>query len=284
LFSPESLENLWGHLDGAIVSVLDGVGLRLCIWETTRGQKVMRRRNGFALALVMLLLVPCCKPDTPPPKAEETPADNKEAPAGEKKAPAERKSDVEPAAKEMADRFLKALKHIDSPEGRKTLAETRWRSIMKFPNYQDRNVLSEEMLSTDIPGVKGYKQVTALRIPREGGRPFVKKYMLIAYEDTKRQTWKVFDFTEVADAEGAAGRACEEKALAEGEATTPQGRLMRCSYWLVMAGKIQKAEEMAKKANELYARISDPDDEARYYKARADATLEMISRMSGGHT
>jgi hypothetical protein len=56
---------------------------------------------------------------------------------------------------------------------------------------------------------------------------------------------------------------------------------MNCSYWLVMAGKIGEAEKAAKKANELYERISEPDDEARYYKVRADDTLEMISRMTG---
>jgi hypothetical protein len=56
---------------------------------------------------------------------------------------------------------------------------------------------------------------------------------------------------------------------------------MRCSYWLMMAGKIERAKEMAKKANELYAKKSDRDDEARYYKARADATIEMTARMSG---
>ena len=52
----------------------------------------------------------------------------------------------------------------------------------------------------------------------------------------------------------------------------------------MMAGKVSQAEEMAKKANELYAQNSAPDDEARYYKARADAVLEMISRMTGKRT
>ena len=41
------------------------------------------------------------------------------------------------------------------------------------------------------------------------------------------------------------------------------------------------AEKTAKKANALYAQAPDPDDEARYYKARADATIEMIARMTG---
>jgi len=236
----------------------------------------MKKTNGLALIVVMLLLVPGCKPDTSPPQTEEAPAEVKENLA-------DTQSDVEPSAKEAADQFLNALKIIDSPEGKKTLAETRWRQTMKFPEYQDIAILSEEMFSTDIPGVKGYKQVAKLAIPREGGRPFVKRYMLIAYEDTKKKTWKIFDFTEVADAEREAGRACEEKALAEGEATTPQGRHMRCSYWLLMGGKIEQAEEIAKKANELYAQNSDPDDEARHYKARADATLNMIARMSGAH-
>lgn len=234
----------------------------------------MRKKNGFALAVVMLLLLPGCKPDTSPPQPEEVPAEAKE------NLP-DMKSDVEPSAKAVADRFLKALKSIDSPEGKKTLAETRWRKTMKFPEYQDIALLSEEMFSTDIPGVKGYKQLAKLAIARQGGRPFVKTYMMIAYEDTKEKTWKVFDFTEVADAERAAGRACEEKALAGSDASTPQGCHVRCSYWLLMEGKVSQAEKVAKKANMLYAKNPDPDDEARYYKARADATLEMISRMAG---
>jgi hypothetical protein len=137
------------------------------------------------------------------------------------------------------------------------------------------------MFSTDIPGVQGYKQVAKLIIPREGGKAFLKPYMLIAYEDTKKKAWKVFDLTDVTDAQGAAERACEEKPLAEGEVTARQGRLMRCSYWRMMTGEIEQAKEMAKKASELYAENSDPDDEARYYKARADATIDMIASMSG---
>ncbi len=264
----------------------------------------MRKTNGFALAVVLLLLVPCCKPDTPPPQPEEAPAGGKESvaviqsetvpsakdtsppqpeevPPEGKESLADTQSDVEPSAKEAADKFLKALKSIDTPEGKKTLAETRWRLTMKFPEYQDITLLSEEMFPTDIPGVKGYKQVAQLAIPREGRRPFVKRYMLIAYEDTKKRTWKVFDFTEAWDVEQETEKACEEKALAEGETTARQGRLMRCSYWRMMAGEIEQAKEMAKKANELYAKNSDPDDEARYYKGRADATIDMIARMSG---
>lgn len=253
--------------------------------------KVMRKTSGFALAVVLLLLVPGCKPDTPPPQPEEAPAEVREsvadtrspveAPAKVEEKVADTPSDVEPSAREAAERFLKALKIIDSPEGKKTLAETRWRQTMKFPEYQDVALLSEEMFSTDIPGVKGYKQVAKLAIPREGGRPFVKRYVLIAYEDTKEKAWKIFDFTDVVDGEGEAERACEEKALAEGEAAARQGRLLRCSYWRMMAGEIEQAKEMAKKANELYAKNSNPDDEARYYKARADATINMIARMSG---
>jgi len=56
---------------------------------------------------------------------------------------------------------------------------------------------------------------------------------------------------------------------------------MRCSYWRMMIGETEQAKEMAKKVNELYAQNSDPDDEARYYQARADATIDMIARMSG---
>jgi hypothetical protein len=253
--------------------------------------EVMRKTNGFALAVVLLLLAPGCKPDTPPPQPEEAPAEIRqdvadtqsdvEAPEEVAEEVADTQSDVEPSAREAAERFLKALKIIDSPEGKKTLAETRWRQTMKFPEYQEVALLHEEMFSTDIPGVKGYKQVAKLAIPREGGRPFVKRYVLIAYEDTKEKTWKVFDFTDVVDTEGEAERTCEEKALAEGEATACQGRLLRCSYWRMMAGKFEQAKEMAKKANELYAKNSNPDDESRYYKARADATIDMIARMSG---
>ena len=267
----------------------------------------MKKTNGFALAVVILLLVPGCKPDTPAPQPEKAPAVVKESltdmrsdagpstpeppPPQPEEAPAEAKeslegtqSEVDPSAKEAADKFLEAMKSIDSPESKKTLAETRWRKTMKFPEYQEIKLLSEEMFSSDIPGVKGYKQVTSLRIPREGGRPVVKRYMLVAYEDTKKKTWKIFDFTEVADPDQEAEKSCEEKSLAEGATTTRQGRLMRCSYWRMMAGEVDKANEMAKKANELYEKNPDPDDEARHYKARADATIDMITRMSGEHT
>lgn len=237
----------------------------------------MRKTKGFALAVVLSLLVPCCKTDTSRPQSEQASAKGRESLA-------EAQGGIEPSAREAADRFLKALKVMDSPEGKKTLAETRWRQIMKFPEYQEIATLSEEMFATDIPGVRGYKRLAKLAIPRQGGRPFVKHYMLIAYKDAKKRTWKVFDFTDATNPGHEAERECAEKTLAEGDATTPQGRLMHCSYWLLMEGKIEQAEKMANKANELYAQNPNPDDEARYYKAQADATLHMISRMTGQHT
>ncbi len=237
----------------------------------------MKRMRDFAFAMILLILVPCCKTDKPAPQPEQ-------APARAEKSLAEPQGDVEPAAREAADRFLKALKTPDSPEARKVLAETRWRQTMKFPDYLELAILSEEMFATDAPGVRGYKRLVKLAIPRKGGRPYVKHYMLIAYEDRKQRAWKIFDFTEATNAGPEAERACAEKALEGSEASTPQGCEMRCSYWLMMAGKIAQAEETAKKANELYAKNPEPDDEARYYKARADAMLQMISRMTGEHT
>ncbi len=249
----------------------------------------MKKTYGWALVVSLWLVFPCCKTDKTDPKPakapEKVPAEVKE-PRVEQQPPAqpEEKTPVDASARKAVDGFLKAATMLDSQEGKKVLAETRWRKTMKFPEFQKLTTLSEEMFPTDIPEVKGYKRVVSLIIPREGRKPFVKPHMLIAYEDTKQKAWKVFDFTAVADVQIGSDRACEEKALAEGEGTTLQGRLMNCSYWLVMSGKIEEAEKAAKKANTLYEKVSEPDDEARYYKGRADATLEMISRMAGDHT
>jgi hypothetical protein len=264
----------------------------------------MRKRNGFALAILLVLLVTGCKPDATPTQPAETPAGDSEslAKTGNEadsvtpdvplehpgKAPveageglADTPSEVDLSARDAATRFLKALKNIDTPEGKKTLAETRWRKTMKAPRYVEFNVVSEEMFSTDIPGVKGYKQEVMLGIPREGSKPFVKRYMLIAYEDTKKKAWKVFDFTQAWDMEQEIEKACDEKALGEGETTARQGRLIRCSYWLMMSGRTEPAEEKAKEVNKLHAEHPDPDDEAESYRKRADATIHMITRMSG---
>lgn len=238
---------------------------------------LMQRGYVFPVAWVLLLLVSCSKTD---PASEET----KKAPAEIKQELAEGEAEpgVEGSAKEAADRFLKALLNMDSPEARKALAETRWRQTMKFPECEGVVTLSGEMFPTDVPGVRGYKRLVRLAIPREGKRPYVKKYVLIAYEDVKQGTWKVFDFVaEAMDPEREAARACEQETPAQNDALATQGRYVHCSYWLLMAGKVAEAEEAAKKANLSYERNAKPDDEAMHYKARADATLEMISRMTG---
>ncbi len=247
----------------------------------------MKRTMGWALAAGFLLLFPCCKTDTTAPQPDrgtaaapgeapaESPAEVKEAP------PAVDRPPVDASARKAAEGFLKALTVPDSPEGKRVLAETRWRQIMKFPEFREFLTLSEEMFPTDIPGVEGYKRKMKLVVPAKDRRPYVKPHMLIAYEDAREDTWKIFDFTADFDPEQESERACEEEALAEGEGTTPQARLMKCSYWLVMAGKVDEAGKMAQKANALYEELSDPDDEARYYKARADDTLDMISRIAG---
>jgi hypothetical protein len=234
----------------------------------------MKRRNGLAVAVVWLLLVPCCKTQTP------SEPDRQSAPKAEEK-PAPPQQKVEPAAKEAADRFLDALIRQESAEGKKTLAEIRWRQTMKFPECQGIATLSEEMFPTDASGIQGYKRLTKVAVPREGERPYVKHYILIAYRDTRGKVWKIFDLTDALDPSREAATACEEAALAGSDAITPQGCQVRCSYWLLMTGKVLEAEKALKKANELYAKNPDPDDEARYYKAQADASLEMISRMMG---
>jgi hypothetical protein len=237
----------------------------------------MKRMKPLSLAWVIGFLVACCKPDTPAPQAAKVTEDVQENAT-------EPEQGVDPSARRGAERFLWALKTADSPAGRKTIAETRWRRTMKFPEFQELTLLSEEMFSTDVPGVRGYKRVVKLTVPREGRSPLVKKYMLVAYEDRKESAWKIFDFTEAAHATGEAERACEEKALAGDLPSTRQRRHVRCSYWLLLAGKITEAESMVRRANVLYAENPDPDDAARYYKTRADATLEMISRMTGEQT
>lgn len=227
------------------------------------------------MAVVLLLgAPPCCKAEAPSQPKKEG------APKVEVK-PAQPQQKVEPSAKEAADRFLDALISPESAEGKKTLAEIRWRQTVKFPECQGIATLSEEMFPTDTPGIQGYKRLTKVAVPREGGRPYVKKYTLIAYRDTRDKAWKVFDFTDVLDLDREAAAACEEAALAGSDAITPQGCRVRCSYWLLMTGKVLGAEKALKEANELYAKSPDPDDEARYYKAQADASLEMISRMMG---
>ena len=117
---------------------------------------------------------------------------------------------TDPTASKMADTFLTGVKLIDLPEGKTMLKDTVWNDPDgdKYPALLEATTMFEGMFSTDVAGVEGYKRLVVVRGMSDPGIPLVKRYILIAYKDTRTGKWKVLHFRDSSDLESEANQMC----------------------------------------------------------------------------
>lgn len=181
-------------------------------------------------------------------------------------------AEVDALAVKSADTFLKGVKLIQLPEGKKMIADTAWRSSKSYPVYTEASTLFEDMFQTDNPSIKGFKRLMEIKVVSKGGTPLLKQYILIAYKDPITNLWKIYDFRESEDTEHEAQSACKNpgtlSALEQevfngakklGLPITPdvERHYHNCGYWSTMSGNLFQAKGAFMKGSELRQQRTD---------------------------
>jgi len=190
---------------------------------------------------------------------------------------------VDPAASQTADTFLKGVKIIDLSEGKKMLYETEWNDPDgdEFPVLTEASTLFEGMFSTDVSGVQGYKRLVEVRGMSNAGTPLVGRYILVAYKDMVSGKWKVLHFRKSADLEYEANAACsraenpEEYDKKRFPTSNPeilkklrpkaQFAYRDCGYWSELAGKIRQARAAYLKASDSNRLDPADKEESKFF-------------------
>lgn len=185
---------------------------------------------------------------------------------------------VDAGAAETADRFLKAVKIVDLPEGQQLINETCWDGLMEFPQMSEATTLFEGMFDTDLPGIKGYKRLSEIKVLSKAGISLTKRYLLVEYRDRHVNKWKVLGFTEGVDLShevSASLSFLNDPAMP----LSKQNRYRLYAHWLLMSGQINAAEKNFQEAanlNMAHPAMGPYEDQPSY-----DHKVEIIRRIKG---
>jgi hypothetical protein len=102
-------------------------------------------------------------------------------------------------AHEVVMRFLQGIKIAALPEGKQLLADSQWvlgtadrgKNFYSRPNYTEVNSVFASLFDTDVPNVKGYKELFDMKAQTQGGTTANVKYFVIAFKDVAAGKWKV---------------------------------------------------------------------------------------------
>jgi hypothetical protein len=185
-------------------------------------------------------------------------------------------SQIDRSASKVADRYLNGIKLIDLPEGKKMLYETEWEkpTYNNYPVFTEASTLFEGMFSTDIAGIQGYKRLIELKAVSKAGTPLMERYILISYKDQKSHNWKVFGFSTATDVEYWVQATA--KRLGDTRILSDQLNYRLYGYHLLLAGRINQAEEAFQKASQLNKQNPDP----RSQQSDFDVFLRIIRWMT----
>ncbi len=193
-------------------------------------------------------------------------------------------AEADALAVKSADTFLKGVKLIQLPEGKKMIADTAWKSLGSYPVFTEASILFEDMFQTDVQNIKGFKRLMEIKVVSKGSTPLLKQYLLVSYKNPNTNQWKVFGFREATDSEFEMQAACkdpttpteiEQKLFGSKFNSKVKYKYRRCGYWSSLAGKLNQAKEAYAKASEL----NKQDTEDKKPQNEFDDGLEIIMQI-----
>lgn len=157
-------------------------------------------------------------------------------------------ADIDPNASSAVDKFLKAYRIMELPEGRQMLTEVIWPQWGTNPVLQKAEMIFESMFDTDVAGVKGYKRVVDVQLLSKAKTPILEKYVIIAYPDKVTRKWKVLCFSSSCDFNESIEFGLQNL---KNTITSLAINYRFLAYQYSAAGKLEKARDAYKKAAEL---------------------------------
>jgi hypothetical protein len=203
----------------------------------------------------------------------------------------------ESQAHDSVMKFLQGLRIAVLPEGKKLLAETQWilgpadrgQNFYSRPDYTEVTSIYAALFDSDIPSVKGYKELFEMKAVTKAGTTRHLKYLAISFKDTIADKWKLLTTTD--DADDDSGNALDmdatvaffKKNLTDTKCTSPRENYFLYGRWLLCDGRIKEARSALETAQTVKGTanpnsIFETDDPVR--DTQIAALLEVIAKVA----
>jgi hypothetical protein len=187
-------------------------------------------------------------------------------------------------AHESVMKFLQGIRMAALPEGKKLLVETQWilgradrgKNYYSRPDYTEVTSIYAALFDTDIPSVKGYKELFDMKTVTKAGTTQNLKYLSISFKDTTSDKWKVLSTFDNANDDSGSNLDIDQqieffkKNLTD---TFTSARINYATYgeWLLRGGRIKEA----KSALETAKTVSPTGDMDIRLKSQGDPVRDV---------
>jgi hypothetical protein len=211
--------------------------------------------------------------------------------------PAQATPTEQASAHEVVMRFLQGIKIAALPEGKQLLADSQWvlgnadrgENFYSRPNYTEVNSIFASLFDTDIPNVKGYKELFDMKAQTHGGTTANVKYLVIAFKDVAAGKWRVLgSFDDLGDE--SAIDIDHQVAYFKDHLTDTRYESLRENYatyghWLLLDGRIAEARTAFTTAKASPDTTDDPvlgvrHDNDSIRSLQIDVQLMIIDRIT----
>jgi hypothetical protein len=159
-------------------------------------------------------------------------------------------------AHESVMKFLQGIRMAALPEGKKLLVETQWilgradrgKNYYSRPDYTEVTSIYAALFDTDVPSVKGYKELLAMKAVTRAGTIQHLKYLAISFKDTTSGNWKILStFDNAGDDSGSSLDIDQQieyfkKRLPDTSIHSARHNYATYGEWLLFGGRITEAK------------------------------------------
>ena len=157
------------------------------------------------------------------------------------------------SAHEAVMHFLQGIKIAALPEGKQLLVDSQWilgdadrgKNFYSRPSYTEANSIFGSLFDTDIPTVKGYKELFDMKVQTQAGTTANVKFLVIAFKDVTTGKWKVFGSLD--DLGDESGIDIDQQIeffkghLADTMYSSPRRNYSTYGHWLLLGGRLAEA-------------------------------------------
>jgi hypothetical protein len=201
------------------------------------------------------------------------------------------------SAHEVVKHFLQGIKIAALPEGKQLLADSRWiladadrgKNFYSRPNYTEVNSIFASLFDTDIPNVKGYKELFDMKGQTHAGTTANVKFLVIAFKDVAAGKWRVLgSFDDLGD-ESAIDVDHQvgffKDHLTDTTYESPRENYSTYGHWLLLDGRIAEARTALTTAKSAPDNTNNPvlgvrHDNDAIRDVQIDVKLTVIERIT----
>lgn len=186
-------------------------------------------------------------------KSTNTPTTPKSTPAASPATPAPAVPTEQASAHDAVMRFLQGIKIAELPEGRQMLADTQWiigaadrgENFYSRPDYTQVNSIFAALFDTDVPTVKGYKELFDMNAQTQAGTTANVKFLVISFKDATTGKWKVLsslnNLSSASDIDIDRQVAYFKDHLTDTKYDSPRENYSVYGKWLLLDGRVAEA-------------------------------------------